>query len=67
MDLTRKDFRLLAEHRYDKGAVHKGYNDRTLHVDVGSRKVTEKPVPAEMKATLRECPVTTACASSLRK
>jgi aldehyde:ferredoxin oxidoreductase len=50
MDLTKKDFRLLAEHRYEKGVVHKGYNDRTLHVDVGSRKVTEKPVPPEMKA-----------------
>ena len=50
MDLTKKDFRILAEHRYGKGAIHKGYNDRTLHVDVGSRKVTEKPVPQEMKA-----------------
>ena len=50
MDFTKKDFRLLAEHRYEKGSIHKGYNDRTLHVDVGGRKVTEKPVPAEMKA-----------------
>jgi aldehyde:ferredoxin oxidoreductase len=49
MNFERKDFRLLAEARYEKGAVRKGYNMRTLHLDVGTRKVTEKPVSDEMR------------------
>ena len=50
MSLTKKDFTLLAESRYQKGSVCKGYNNRTLHLDLGGRKATEKPVSAEMKA-----------------
>ena len=50
MSLEKKDFRLLSERRYEKGSVRKGYNMRTLHLDVGSRKVTEKPVSETMKA-----------------
>jgi aldehyde:ferredoxin oxidoreductase len=50
MSLEKKDFKLLSEHRYVKGGVDKGYNNRTLHLDMGSRKVGEKPVSAEMKA-----------------
>lgn len=40
---------LLAETRYEKGTLHRGYAGRTLHVDVGTRTVTEKPVTEEMK------------------
>ncbi|MBL8965911.1 MAG: hypothetical protein JNG85_02815, partial [Spirochaetaceae bacterium] len=50
MSLEAKNFKLLAEKRYEKGVIHRGYNMRTLHVDVGSRAVVEKPVSAEMKA-----------------
>ena len=49
MTLDRKDLKLLAERRYEKGAVTKGYNMRTLHIDMGSRLATEKPVTPEMK------------------
>lgn len=50
MSLAKKDLKLLAERRYEKGSVRRGYNMRTLHLDMGSRKITEKPVSAEMKA-----------------
>jgi aldehyde:ferredoxin oxidoreductase len=49
MRLEKKDLRLLAEQRYEKGAVSKGYNMRTLHVDLGNRRATEKRVTPEMK------------------
>ncbi len=42
---------LLGEYRYQKGAVRRGYADRTLHVDVGRRVATEKPVTERMKET----------------
>ena len=45
-----KDFRLLSETRFEKKPVHRGYAMRTMHVDVGSRTMTEKPVSAQMKA-----------------
>jgi aldehyde:ferredoxin oxidoreductase len=50
MSFDRKDFKLVSESRYEKGGVQKGYNMRTLHLDVGSRKMAVKPVSAEMKA-----------------
>lgn len=40
---------VLAEHTYAKGAIERGYNGRTLHVDVGRRTIQEKPVDARMK------------------
>jgi aldehyde:ferredoxin oxidoreductase len=49
MSIEKKDLKLLAEQRYEKGSVHKGYNMRTLHVDVGARKATTKPVSEDMK------------------
>ncbi len=39
----------LEEHGYEKGAVKHGYANRTLHIDVGSRAITEKPVTDQMK------------------
>ncbi|HTX71637.1 MAG TPA: aldehyde ferredoxin oxidoreductase C-terminal domain-containing protein [Rectinemataceae bacterium] len=49
MNIEKKNLRLLAEQRYEKGSVHRGYNMRTLHLDVGGRRVTEKAVSPEMK------------------
>ncbi|HET7838457.1 MAG TPA: aldehyde ferredoxin oxidoreductase N-terminal domain-containing protein, partial [Rectinemataceae bacterium] len=49
MSPSKKDFPLLSEWRYEKGQVHRGYNMRTLHVDVGSRVAKEKPVSEDMK------------------
>jgi aldehyde:ferredoxin oxidoreductase len=50
MSLEKKDLRLLSERRYERGGVKRGYNMRSLHIDVGSRVATEKPVSPEMKA-----------------
>ncbi|MFH1469618.1 MAG: aldehyde ferredoxin oxidoreductase C-terminal domain-containing protein [Pseudomonadota bacterium] len=41
---------LLHEHTYQKGTVEHGYANRTLHIDVGTLAVTEKPVTEQMKA-----------------
>ena len=40
---------LLEEHRYEKKPVQYGYANRTLHIDVGTRAITEKPVTDRMK------------------
>ncbi len=45
-----KEFRLLAETRFEKREIHRGYAMRTMHVDVGARTMREKPVSEEMKA-----------------
>ncbi len=42
---------VLGEHSYQKGEILHGYAGRTLHIDVGSRAVTEKPVTDQMKET----------------
>ncbi|HSA34882.1 MAG TPA: aldehyde ferredoxin oxidoreductase N-terminal domain-containing protein, partial [bacterium] len=34
---------------YQPGRIDKGYNDRTLHIDLTTNKITEKPVTALMK------------------
>jgi len=44
-----EDFKLLAEWRYERRPVVRGYNMRTLKVDVGARSFAEKPVSADMK------------------
>jgi aldehyde:ferredoxin oxidoreductase len=49
MSLAKKDFPLLSEWRYEKGRVSRGYNMRTLHVDLGSKKARQKPVSEDMK------------------
>jgi aldehyde:ferredoxin oxidoreductase len=43
------DFRLLGEYSYVKRPVSRGYNMRTVKIDVGGRSVVEKPVSEEMK------------------
>jgi aldehyde:ferredoxin oxidoreductase len=44
----RSKHKLLAEYRYDKAPLDRGYNRRSLHVDVGKLSITEKPVSDEM-------------------
>ena len=45
----RKSFKLLSEASFEPKAIHRGYAMRTLHVDVGSKKVIQKPVSEDMK------------------
>ncbi|MCX7023631.1 MAG: aldehyde:ferredoxin oxidoreductase [Spirochaetes bacterium] len=49
MSVTRNDFKVLSERRYERKALHRGYSDRTLHVDLGTRTVEERPVSADTK------------------
>ena len=49
MSIDAAAFKPLSEWNYEKRPVIRGYNMRTLHVDVGSRKVAEKPVTQDMK------------------
>ncbi|HOX11810.1 MAG TPA: aldehyde ferredoxin oxidoreductase C-terminal domain-containing protein [Spirochaetales bacterium] len=49
MKFDAKSFKLLSEWTYEKKPLARGYNMRTLHVDVGTRKVSEKPVSEDMK------------------
>ena len=46
---------LLHEHTYQKGTIEHGYANRTLHLDVGTMTVTEKPVTPQMKDTFTGC------------
>ncbi len=41
--------KLLKEWKYELRPIEKGYNDRTLYINVGTNEVKEKPVPQEMK------------------
>jgi len=41
--------KLLNQWSYELRPIEKGYNDRTLYVNVGTNEIKEKPVPAEMK------------------
>ncbi|MBU8893057.1 MAG: hypothetical protein KOO66_09780 [Bacteroidales bacterium] len=51
MDIQKmKDaHKLLKEWKYELRPIDKGYNDRTLYVNVGSNEIKEKPVPQQMK------------------
>ena len=49
MKFDAKTFKLLSEWTYEKRPLSRGYNMRTLHVDVGTRKVTEKPVSGDTR------------------
>jgi aldehyde:ferredoxin oxidoreductase len=39
----------IAEFKYVLGMVERGYNNRTLHVDLSNMRITSKPVSKEMK------------------
>ncbi|GAB1457962.1 hypothetical protein MASR2M48_32700 [Spirochaetota bacterium] len=45
-----KDFRLISETHFEKKEIHRGYAMRTMHVDVGSCVMREKPVTEDTKA-----------------
>jgi aldehyde:ferredoxin oxidoreductase len=45
----KKKHKLLAELSYTHTPVNKGYTDKTLYVNVGTKEIKEKKVPAEMK------------------
>ena len=45
----RKAHKILAETSYKPGLPDKGYNNRTLHIDLSTLKVTEKKVTDQMK------------------
>ncbi|MFZ3111129.1 MAG: aldehyde ferredoxin oxidoreductase N-terminal domain-containing protein, partial [Rectinemataceae bacterium] len=49
MSLTMNTLRKIAEWRYEKRPLARGYNMRTLAIDVGALGFAEKPVSAEMK------------------
>ena len=40
---------LIKEWKYELRPIEKGYNDRTLYVNVGSNEIKERPVPQQMK------------------
>ena len=45
----RAAHRLLAEYKYEKRPVVRGYTGRTLHVNLTTNQIKEKPVTEEMK------------------
>lgn len=49
-EFDMKAFKLLSETRFEKKPIHRGYAMRTMHVDVGTHTMLEKPVSEEMKA-----------------
>jgi len=49
LDALKKGHKVLAEHRYEKREIRKGYNDRTLYVNLTTGTIKEKPVSGDMK------------------
>ncbi|HRY45652.1 MAG TPA: aldehyde ferredoxin oxidoreductase N-terminal domain-containing protein, partial [Thermoanaerobaculia bacterium] len=49
LEAMRVSRRLLKEVAFTPSLPERGYNGRTLHVDVGTLAVTEKPVTPQMK------------------
>jgi aldehyde:ferredoxin oxidoreductase len=48
-DNFKKTHKLLAQYKYTWAPIDRGYNNRTLYIDLGSRDIKEKPVSREMK------------------
>ncbi len=42
---------MIAEFGYKTGKVERGYNNRTLYVDLSNMKIASKPVSQKMKDT----------------
>ena len=40
---------IITEFKYELGKAERGYNNRTLYVDLSNMKITSKPVPKDMK------------------
>jgi len=49
LETIKAKHELLAEYRYELKPLDRGYNNRSLHIDVGKRTITEKPVSEQMK------------------
>lgn len=45
----KETHKLITSHKYTWAPIDKGYNNRTLYVNVGTRLIKEKPVTQEMK------------------
>ncbi|MCX6271590.1 MAG: aldehyde:ferredoxin oxidoreductase [Bacteroidetes bacterium] len=45
----QKTHKLLKQYKYSWAPIDKGYNNRTLYVNVGNHNILEKPVTQEMK------------------
>ena len=49
LDKLKEGHRVLAEYIFKKGRIHRGYNNRTLYVNLSSGDIREKPVSGDMK------------------
>lgn len=49
IEKIKKDHKIFKEWSYKLGPIDKGYNNRTLYVNVGSLEIQEKPVSELMK------------------
>lgn len=49
IERLRSEHKVLNEYKYDLCAIDKGYNNRTLYVNVGNNDINEKPVTQLMK------------------
>lgn len=47
--VLNNSLRLLKEFKYSWAPIDKGYNNRTIYVNVGTRSIMEKPVSQQMK------------------
>ena len=49
IDEFKKSHKLLKQYKYKWAPIEKGYNDRTIYINVGDFEIKEKPVTQEMK------------------
>jgi len=49
LEIFQNSHKLLFSYRYTWAPIEKGYNNRTLYVNVGSGEIKERPVSAHMK------------------
>ena len=49
MERLRKGHRILAEYRYEKKPLERGYANRTIYVNLSTLEIKEKPVTERMK------------------
>lgn len=47
--LSPKKLKLMKEYSYKPGEIYRGYNNRTLYVNIGNGEFKERPVSEEMK------------------
>ena len=49
IEKIKKEHKVFKEWSYDLGAIDRGYNNRTLYINVGNNEILEKPVSQQMK------------------